>query len=55
MGSVQQLADGKVPNLHQLRLLFYSSPTFNLFFFLVFLGPNPWHMEVPRLGVQLKL
>ena len=24
-------------------------------FFLVFLGPYPWHMEVPRLGVQLEL
>ena len=22
-----------------------------VFFFLVFLGLNPWHMEVPRLGV----
>ena len=21
----------------------------------VFLGPNPWHMEVPRLGVKLEL
>jgi len=21
----------------------------------VFLGPHPWHMEVPRLGVQLEL
>ena len=26
-----------------------------LFFFLVFLGPHPWHMEVSRLGVQLGL
>ena len=26
---------------------------FNCFFF--FLGPHPWHMEVPRLGVELKL
>ena len=24
---------------------------FFLFIFLVFLGPHPWHMEVPRLGV----
>ena len=21
----------------------------------VFLGPHPWHMEVPRLGVKLEL
>ena len=25
------------------------------FFFLPFLGPHPWHMGVPRLGVQLDL
>ena len=25
------------------------------FFFFVFLGPNPWHMEVPGLGVKLEL
>ena len=23
--------------------------------FVCFLGPHPWHMEVPRLGVQLEL
>ena len=27
----------------------------SFFFFFVFLGPNPWHMEVPRLGVELEL
>ena len=26
-----------------------------LFFVFCFLGPHPWHMEVPRLGVQLEL
>ena len=26
-----------------------------IFFLLVFLGPHPWHMEVPRLGVELEL
>lgn len=26
-----------------------------LFFFSCFLGPFPWHIEVPRLGVQLGL
>ena len=25
------------------------------FFFFVFLGPHPWHMEVPRLGVESEL
>ena len=28
---------------------------FLFFFFLVFLGPHLWHIEVPRLGVELKL
>ena len=28
---------------------------FFFFFFLVFLGLHSWHMEVPRLGVKLKL
>ena len=25
------------------------------YFSLVFLGPHPWHMEVPKLGVELEL
>ena len=28
---------------------------FNFFVFLPFLGPLPWHMEVPRLGVESEL
>ena len=28
---------------------------FFFFFFSVFLGPHPWQMEVPRLGVELEL
>ena len=28
---------------------------FYFFVFLPFLGMLPWHMEVPRLGVQLEL
>ena len=27
----------------------------DFFFFLVFLGPHPQHMEVPRLGVESEL
>ena len=26
-----------------------------LFFLFCFLGPHPWHMEVPSLGVELDL
>ena len=25
------------------------------FFFFVFLGPQPWHMKIPRLGVESEL
>ena len=28
---------------------------FILFYFIVFLGPHPWHMGVPRLGVKSEL
>ena len=37
--------------------LFVSVFVFVLFCFLSFviLGPLPWHMEVPRLGVYLEL
>ena len=28
---------------------------FFFFFFSCFLGPHLWHMEVPRLGVELEL
>ena len=28
---------------------------FFFFFFFAFLGPHPWHMEVPSLGVELEL
>ena len=27
----------------------------HLFFFFSFLGPHPWHTEVPRLGVESEL
>ena len=31
--------------------LYFPFFFFRLFVFLPFLGPLPWHMEVPRLGV----
>ena len=36
---------------------YHSSPTLKpqAFFFLLFLGLNLWHMEVPRLGVESEL
>ena len=33
----------------------FVSLSLSLFFFFVFLGPHPWHMEVPRLGVGLEV
>ena len=42
-----------VPSAAQGHTCFFF---FLLFFcFLPFLGPLPWHMEVPRIGVQLEL
>ena len=26
-----------------------------IYLFIYFLGPHPWHMEVPRLGLEFKL
>ena len=40
-----------IPNISLTVGLFLNF--FNFFFFLPFLGPLPWHMEVPRLGVQI--
>ena len=37
-------------NTGNIPLLFYF-----LFSFLLFLGLQPWHMEVPRLGVKSEL
>ena len=43
-------------NLNQLSSLpkqpIISVILFFSFLFFFFLGPNPWHMEVPRLGVE---
>ena len=40
-----------------IKKLYSFLPSFflSVTFFLVFLGPNPQHMEVPRLGVQSEL
>ena len=34
---------------------FFFFPSKKNFFFFVFLGPHPRHMEVPRLGVESEL
>ena len=38
-----------------LKVLCVCVVGFFVFLFLVFLGPHPWHVEVPRLGVELEL
>ena len=41
------------PCLHQKQKAYYVFfAIFFFFFFLHFLGLLPWHMEVPRLGVE---
>ena len=49
-------------NIYYVKLLCTSVfKVFGFFFFfffflsLSFLGPHPWHMEVPRLGIQSQL
>lgn len=39
------------------RLLFFKYMIFSFFtfFFIFFLGLHPWHMEVPKLGVESEL
>ena len=42
--------------LHQKEVSWdFGMTQFFFFFFLVFLGPHPRHMEVPRLGVESEL
>ena len=35
------------------KILYFSNS--QSFSFFLFLGPHPWHLEVPRLGVKLEL
>ena len=57
------------PNLFPISIILsltvmsykWSGETFEVdffhsaFFFFFFLGPHPWHMEVPRLGIESEL
>jgi len=45
------------PKPKMLALLFSVLKRLPLFcfFVFVFLGPQPWHIEVPRLGAELEL
>ena len=43
-----------VANAHVVTLprIFSFFSFFSFFFFFCFLGPHPWHMEVPGVGVK---
>ena len=41
-------------NVELVNFFFYYS-FFIILFYFVFLGPHPWHMEIPRLGVESEL
>ena len=49
----------KLTNCHPSEvfrpLLPWNSFAYSFFVCVCFLGPHPWHMEVPRLGVKLEL
>ena len=45
----------KIPFLYSVRFIIWIFFLFSFFFFLVFLGPHPQHMDIPRLGVELEL
>ena len=40
-------------NIEYIYIFSYIYVLYSIYIF--FLGPHSWHMEVPRLGVQLKL
>ena len=44
-------------NRYSFFFFFFFFPFFFFFFFFpfVFLESHPWHVEVPRLGVELEL
>ena len=56
MGSSNPTPGNILGGIHNLKIYMHSTDqriTIYLFkyFFLVFLGPQPWHIEVSRLGV----
>ena len=50
-----QLMTSKSGSLTLTSLLSFTYVLFIYLFIYCFLGPHPWHMEVPRLGVQSEL
>ena len=46
----QQVSSSFAPEGYTISIF-----SFFFFFFFVFLGPHPWHMQVPRLGVKSEL
>ena len=54
-GEFQQPEPPRAIWLQGLQSIAALSPLSLLFFFFGFLGPYPWHMEVPRSGVEWEL
>ena len=47
-----------IPLNHKSRHSPFPAPSFPflfLFWLFIFLGPHPWHMEVPWIGVESEL
>ena len=53
--AAKQVPQSDLPNHHRLGSLIIDHSDWDTFAFFFFLGPHPWPMEVPRLGVQLEL
>ena len=54
--SIHVVANGKISFFLWLNNIpLYIYPISSLSIHPIFLGPHPWHMEVPRLGVKLEL
>ena len=57
-GSVQTAKEEHGFRIRGLQLQISSLTALTLFIFILYifiLGPHPWHMEVPRLGIQSEL
>ena len=44
-----------IKNKTAINIYVQGFSVFVCLFVFVFLGPHPWHMEAPRLGVELEL
>ena len=50
----ENLLDAKFLIICNTKNILFLNKIF-IFYFFVFLGPHPWHMEIPRLGIESEL